>query len=61
MYGLDNTKNPFPSNSQDHEDYNSGEIQAHRGNPALGARIKQDGDDERLANFIEQQMCEKED
>lgn len=60
LYGLDNTHNPFPSDSQDYEDYSAGKIQAYRRNPALGARIKQDGDDERLADFIEQQRLEKE-
>lgn len=55
FYGLRHDTNPFPRGSQDYEDYNTGMNQASRRNPALGARIKQDDDDERLALFKENQ------
>jgi hypothetical protein len=58
LYGLDNTHNPFPSDTQDYEDYSAGKIQAHRRNPDLGARLKQDADEERLLAFQEQQAEE---
>lgn len=60
LYGLDSTHNPFASGSQDHEDYSAGKIQAYRRNPALGQRIKQDADDERLFEFKEKQKLKKE-
>lgn len=60
-FGLCFDKNPYHIDSQDYEDYRAGMNMAHKKNSALGARIKQDGDDERLADFIEQQKREKED
>jgi hypothetical protein len=51
-YGLSFSNNPYPSDSQDSEDYKTGINQAYRKNPNWDARLKKDTAKERMLDTM---------
>jgi hypothetical protein len=51
-YGLSFSNNPYPSDSQDSEDYKTGVNQAYRKNPNWDARLKKDVAKEKLLDAL---------